>query len=111
MLSNQLNIPGVGEREVEHLDLSELASEKKLEGLTFALRGNERFWSSVVALARDVLFEQEGQLRQIDCGANTIVAINATADRVSRRLKQQSCGLSVKGLSSIQRISNAGVYL
>ncbi|KZK94835.1 MULTISPECIES: hypothetical protein [unclassified Pseudovibrio] len=110
MLSNQLNISRLADQEAGQVDLSVLTSEQKLEGLTFALRGNERFWSSVVALARDVLFEQEGQLRQIECGANTIVAINATADRVSKRLKEQGCGLTVNGLPSIQRITHADAY-
>ena len=110
MLRNQLYVSMDGDPEVGQVDLSVLTSGHKLEDLTFALRGNERFWSSVVALTRDVLFEREGQLRQIECGANTLSVINATAERASKRLKGQGCGLSVNGLPSIQRITHPDVY-
>ncbi len=110
MLISQINISRSGDQGTGQITLSELASRQKPGRLTIVLCENERFWSCADSLARSKLSEREEQLPPTGCGANTIVAINAMAGRVSQCLKGQACGLSVNGLPGIQRITHLVAY-
>ncbi len=110
MLGDQLNISTSEEVEMRQLDLSAHASDQTLGDLLAALRRDERCWCAVDGLTHEALLEQAGQPLQNVSGKSAMIAINSTADRVSRDLKGQASGLSVSGLPSIQRVAHAGAY-
>ncbi|GHB18530.1 hypothetical protein GCM10007094_02860 [Pseudovibrio japonicus] len=110
MLGDQLNFSAAEEMEARKPDVSARASGRFSGDLISVLRGGEQCWCSVAGLAQDALLDQAGPSLQNVCGISAIIAINATADRVSRDLKGLSLGLSVSGLPSIQRVAYAGAY-
>lgn len=110
MLGDQLIFSAAVETETRQSDLSAHTSDRSLGDLMNVLRGDEQCWCSVAGLAQDALLDQAGPSLQNVCGISAIIAINATADRVSRDLKGQASGLSVSGLPSIQRVAHAGAY-
>ncbi|WP_139201323.1 hypothetical protein [Pseudovibrio axinellae] len=88
-----------------------LSSAKISEGLTLAVRGEEAFWNSVIALAQKGFVDQQAQSCPVERCAPAIVSVNATAERASRGLKARNCGLASFGLPSIQRITYAEAYV
>lgn len=111
MVDKQTDVLAQSEIEIVRSEQRPLSSGLNLQSLTFALEGNEQFESSVLRLANKALLEQGAEPQQLCRSTPTLISITSTAERASKHLRNESGGLSLNGLPSIQRITHADVFL